>query len=158
MSLDLYLVTDTPVHHKGTGVFIRENGETKELTKEEYKEKFGKEAKEEEYTDNNLLHINLTHNLAPMANKCGYKDESTTLYTLLWHPENVLGEDCKVTKEYYYKLVDFYGLLESNPDYYKQFNPKNGWGSYEQLISAVEKLMCTITPNLHKHITIESCI
>lgn len=83
MSLDLYLKTDTPVHHRGTGAFIHENSETKELIKEEYKEKFDKEVKEEEYTGNSLLHLNLTHNLAPMANKCGYEGESSTLYTFL---------------------------------------------------------------------------
>ena len=156
MSLDLYLKTDTPVHHKGTGVFIRENGEKRELTKEECKERYGKEVKEVEYTDNILLYINLTHNLTEMANKCGYDGDGITLYTLLWHPENVLGKDCKVTRQYFFKLVDLCGLLESNPDYYKKFNPKNGWGSYEQLISAVNKLICAIAPNLRKHLTIES--
>lgn len=32
MSLDLYIKSNTPVLHRGTGVYIRDNGETKELT------------------------------------------------------------------------------------------------------------------------------
>ena len=35
MSLDVSLYSKTPISKKGTGVFIRENGKTKELTIEE---------------------------------------------------------------------------------------------------------------------------
>ena len=36
MSLDLYIKSNTPVLHRGTGIYIRDNGETKELaTKQE---------------------------------------------------------------------------------------------------------------------------
>ena len=40
MSLDVYLTEITPIKKKGTGVFIRKNGQTVELTIEEVKEKF----------------------------------------------------------------------------------------------------------------------
>ena len=36
MSLDLYIKSNTPVKHRGTGIYIREQGGTRELkTKEE---------------------------------------------------------------------------------------------------------------------------
>lgn len=35
MSLDVSLISNTPITKKGTGVFIRENGKNKELTVEE---------------------------------------------------------------------------------------------------------------------------
>lgn len=36
MSLDLYIYSKTPVLHRGTGVYIRDKGETRELeTKQE---------------------------------------------------------------------------------------------------------------------------
>ena len=36
MNLDLYIYSKTPVLHRGTGVYVRDNGETKELaTKQE---------------------------------------------------------------------------------------------------------------------------
>lgn len=35
MSLDLYIISKKPVKHKGTGIYIRENGQTKELSLEE---------------------------------------------------------------------------------------------------------------------------
>jgi len=41
MSLDLYIKTKTPVVKRGTGVYVRENGKTKELkTMTEVKERF----------------------------------------------------------------------------------------------------------------------
>ena len=41
MSLDLYIKTSTPVIKRGTGVYVREDGKTKELkTMAEVKERF----------------------------------------------------------------------------------------------------------------------
>lgn len=31
MSLDLYIKSNYPVKHRGTGVFVRDNGQTREL-------------------------------------------------------------------------------------------------------------------------------
>lgn len=164
MSLDLYVESNTPVQHRSTGVFIRENGETRELTKEEVKEKYGKDVEENVYSDNTLLHINLTHNLTKMANLCSYKDyvnpktsRDITLYTLLWHPEEILNKDSLITKEYLFRLIDLCDSLELNPDFYKEYNPENGWGSYEQLLSAVKKLITVIAPNLNKRLTLKVC-
>ena len=48
MSLDLYIKSKTPIKKTGTGVYIRENGETRELkTKEEVKQYFPEQEVEE---------------------------------------------------------------------------------------------------------------
>lgn len=39
MSLDLYIISKKPVKHKGTGVWVRENGQNKELSPEEAMER-----------------------------------------------------------------------------------------------------------------------
>lgn len=82
----------------------------------------------------------ITHNLNKMAEKAG-------LYKVLWRPEEV---GAKTAKDIIYAL-DF-GLkeLRSNPDYYKKFNPENGWGNYDILVSFVERYLnaCIENPNL----------
>lgn len=74
---------------------------------------------------------NCTHNLNIMADKCG-------LYELLWRPEEV-----GVTKanQLIEPLTVGLELLKSKPEYFKQFNPSNGWGSYEGFVRFVEKYL-----------------
>ena len=148
MSLDLYINSNTPVLHRGTGVYIRENGETVELkTKQEVLTHFPDvnpdDIEEKTYEDNEYFHMNLTHNLTEMADKCKvnpYSECSTiygekpTLYDLLWHPEETMriGEP---TMEYVEGLMSCYKRLLEDADYFKKFSPKNGWGTYEQLLS-----------------------
>ena len=31
--------------------------------------------------------------------------------------------------------------MKSNPEYFKKFNPENGWGTYEGLLSFAEKYL-----------------
>ena len=41
MSLNVYLtLKGSENHHEGSGIFVRENGETKEITRAEWDEKF----------------------------------------------------------------------------------------------------------------------
>ena len=69
MSLDVYLTEITPIKKKGTGVFIRKNGQTVELTIEEVKEKFpDAEVEENEFETSEVFNYNITHNLTEMAN------------------------------------------------------------------------------------------
>lgn len=75
MSLDLYIKSNTPVKHRGTGIYIREQGGTRELkTKEEVLKYFPDInidlVKETSYEDDTYFHINLTHNLTKMADEC----------------------------------------------------------------------------------------
>jgi hypothetical protein len=71
---------------------------------------------------------NITHNLTEMAKEGGF-------YKHLWRPE-ALGYT------HAFQLIEplesaLERLLEE-PDRFKKFNPKNGWGDYEGLVRFVE--------------------
>lgn len=70
---------------------------------------------------------NITHNLTEMADKAG-------IYKCIWRPEE-LG----ITKAGDLIILLETGLekLKSDPEYYRTFNPPNGWGSYEGFVCAV---------------------
>lgn len=74
---------------------------------------------------------NITHNLGKMA-------EAANLYMFLWRPEELgiakAGQLIEPLKEGLEKL-------ELNPQQFKIHNPKNGWGSYEGLVSFVKKYL-----------------
>lgn len=157
MSLDLYIISKTPVLHRGTGVYIRENGETKELsTKQEvltYFHDMNPDTIEEKtYEDNDYFHINITHNLVTMANKCkvhgtcNYNFDSAvvTLYDLMWHPEDNLNITTP-NMDYLEDIVTCYRKLLEKPDYFKKFNPNNGWGTYEQLVKRTKEYISALT-------------
>ncbi len=70
---------------------------------------------------------NITHNLGDMAGKA-------CIYQQLWCPEEM-----GITKaEQLICSLDL-GLirLQSDPEYFKRFNPSNGWGTYELLVEFV---------------------
>lgn len=54
MSLDLYIISKEPVKHKGTGIYIRENGQTKELSLEEANKLYPKANVEEVTSEDNI--------------------------------------------------------------------------------------------------------
>lgn len=161
MSLDLYIVSKTPVLHRDTGVYIRENGETRELeTKEEVLKHFPDtnpdNIKEISYTDDEYFHVNITHNLTEMAEKCYTamdNSSNTNLYDLMWHPEDNLAITVP-TMEYIEALMSCYKILLNNPDTFKEYNPSNGWGSYEQLLKSTKKYinaLISISDNLENY-------
>ena len=146
MSLDLYIKSNIPVLHRGTGVYIRDNGETKELaTKQEVLTHFPdinpNDIKENTYESDTYFHLNLTHNLTEMAIKCKIIGQCTpktqdifvNLYDLLWHPEDNLGISIP-NMDYLEDVMECYRKLLEKKDFFKQFNPSNGWGTYEQLL------------------------
>lgn len=168
MSLDLYIYSKTPVLHRGTGVYIRDNGETRELTtKQEVLTHFPDinpdDIKEKIYGDDIYFHINLTHNLTTMADKCKVDPYSKcitihgkepTLYNLLWHPKEALGI-VKPTMEYVEGLISCYKKLLEDADYFKKFNPENGWGTYEQLVKRTKEYinaLMSISDNFENYI------
>lgn len=145
MILDLYIESNTPVLHRGTGVYTRKNGETVELaTKQEVLTYFPDtnpdEIEEKIYEDNEYFHMNITHNLGKMARECriigtcNYDADSATvtLYDLLWHPEEL--KVSTPTLDYLSDLMECYKSLMQSPDFFKQWNPDNGWESYEGLV------------------------
>jgi hypothetical protein len=93
---------------------------------------------------------NITHNLGKMANAVVF-DNGVTLYHILWRPEE---------KEFYFAkdIVDFLYIawkeLISHPDEYKQFNPENGWGSYDSLVNFVKNYHAACMENLDAEIKV----
>lgn len=140
MSLDVSLISKTPINKKGTGVFIRENGKNKELTVEEVREKFPNANVEENvFETERVFDANITHNLNEMAKAAG-------IYEACWKPEEI-----GVTK-----ASDIIPILErgfkdmkARPEYYKQFDSPNGWGLYIHFLRWVRSYLnaCKKYPN-----------
>lgn len=78
---------------------------------------------------------NITHNLGKMASevKLGW---GITLYDVLWRPDE---HGMKFAKDISDHLDRGWNILLSDPEYFKKFNPENGWGSYEGLERFVYK-------------------
>lgn len=74
---------------------------------------------------------NITHNLGKMADEAG-------LYEALWRPEEF---GYKLAKDLIHPLAWGLAELVRSPEKYKQFNPENGWGSYEGLVRFVEEYL-----------------
>lgn len=155
MSLDIYLKSETPVLRKGTGVFVRDSGSTRELQTIREVENYFPDAdtshiQEFEYETNEVFQANITHNLGEMADKAG-------IYNALWRPYRLIYEGyefkdydeeskfeesvtikakqlIKPLREGLHKLLD-------NPEEYKKYNPDNGWGTYEQLVELVKNYL-----------------
>jgi hypothetical protein len=81
---------------------------------------------------------NITHNLTKMAEevKIPYMAGIVTLYTVLWRPEELQFTKAREIAD----LLDYgWNILLAYPDKFKQFNPENGWGSYDGLCDFVYK-------------------
>lgn len=78
---------------------------------------------------------NITHNLGKMASAV-VLESGLTLYQCLWRPEEVGITHAKCLGEY---LDEGFNILLSDPERYKQYNPENGWGSYDGLVDFVYK-------------------
>lgn len=137
MSLDVTLRDNKKSTRLRTGIFVREDGKNKELTLEEAKQRYpDKDINLYEVEDDVLYSNNITHNLTHMAREAG-------LYEALWNPKvHRAGDLIEPLKEGLH-------LLKSDPEKYKEFNPENGWGSYETLVEFVENLLnaCCRYPN-----------
>lgn len=140
MSLDVYLRGGQPTK-SGSGIFYREDGQMKELTRAEWDERFpGREpavVAADDFTDK-AYSANITHNLNTMAGEAG-------IYEALWRPEEIgittAAQLIPVLEEGLRKLL-------ADPDRYKKFSPENGWGSYEGLVRFVRGYLnaCRDTP------------
>ena len=131
MSLDIYLHFDGAPKQAGSGIFIREDGRTIEISREEWDRRFPDREPVVVTTDcesDVVYHANITHNMSKMA-------EEADLYTAIWHPE--VSEAYKLIGP----LSDGYMKLIDDPAKFKKFNPENGWGSYENLVQFVAGLL-----------------
>ena len=70
---------------------------------------------------------NITHNLNVMADEAG-------IYQHLWRPDEI---GITYAAQLIEPLADGLALLESDPARFSAFNPDNGWGSYNGLVSFV---------------------
>jgi hypothetical protein len=134
MSLDVYLTLAGAHAKPSSGIFIREDGQTKEITEEEWNGRCpGVEPVR--YTgptsDGVVYSANITHNLNTMARESG-------LYDPLWRPEEV---GIQTARQLIPILTDGLSKLKAEPDRFRVFNPKNGWGTYEGLVGFVERYL-----------------
>lgn len=74
---------------------------------------------------------NITHNLGRMA-------EAANLYKPLWRPEELC---IQWAYELTPLLEEGIALLESDPEQFQQYNPENGWGSYDGFVAALKTLL-----------------
>jgi hypothetical protein len=79
----------------------------------------------------NKYEFNITHNLARMAKEAG-------IYECLWRPEEV---GAKRAGDVIETLRAGLEKLKADPEYYKQFNAENGWGTYEHLVMFVKNVL-----------------
>lgn len=132
MSLDVYLtLAEARIPRTGSGIFIRENGVTVEISAEEWNRRNPDRepvtiSYDSEETDR-VYHGNITHNLNTMAGEAG-------IYRHLWHPDEI-GITHAV--ELIEPLRIGLSTLESQPERFRTFNPDNGWGDYDGLVKFV---------------------
>jgi len=71
-----------------------------------------------------LFESNITHNLNTMAEAAG-------IYQALWRPEEL---NATTAEQLIAPLTEGLKLLRAEPEKFKAFDAKNGWGTYEQFI------------------------
>ena len=86
---------------------------------------------------------NITHNLNRMADKA-------SMYKALWHltkaedtfyPRVDKNTPITLAKELLPYLEHGLNQLKSYPEFFKQFSASNGWGTYEDFVPWIEKLI-----------------
>ena len=86
-----------------------------------------------------VFELNMTHNLTNMAIAAG-------IYEHLWNPKSI---QIKTAGELIPALKVGLDDLKARPDYFKTFNPENGWGDYEVFVDSVERYIaaCEVYPD-----------
>lgn len=132
MSLNVYL-KDGSVHDGGSGIFVRENGATREITRAEWDAAFpGREPVIVEHAEVDYLYsANITHNLGAMAEEAG-------IYKHLWRPEEI-----NITKaaQLIEPLEAAMKLMIADPARFIKHNAKNGWGLYHNFVPFVQRYL-----------------
>lgn len=131
MSLDVSLIMPG-ASVGGSGIFVRENGAVREITRAEWDEKFpGVEPLTFEQDGGGVYSANITHNLGDMANEAG-------IYSIIWHPDK---NDIQYAYQLISPLQDGLARLLSDAAYFEQFNPPNGWGNYGLLVEFTQSYL-----------------
>ena len=76
---------------------------------------------------------NITHNLGKMAEEVKLTN-GLNLYQVLWRPDE---HQLVLAKDIAELLDEGWNILVSEPDRFKQHNPENGWGTYDNLCQFV---------------------
>lgn len=129
MSLDVWLTVKgvrTPPRQR---IYIREEGQNREITRAEWDARsLGRGPITIESEDEGDVYwANITHNLSGMAREAG-------VYEVLWKPDE---NGIKKASQLIGPLLDGLELLKSDPERFKEFNPKNGWGTYGGLVTFI---------------------
>jgi hypothetical protein len=131
MSLDVYLRIHGASVQQGSGIFIREDGQTKEISRAEWDERFPDREPVAVVRDSGetdaVFTANITHNLSRMARAAG-------IFQHLWCPEEI---GLARASELIEPLRDALAALQSDPARFAPLNPVNGWGTYDQFVSFV---------------------
>ena len=135
MSLHVYLMGQIPIQKPaGSGIFVREDGQTKEISLQEWNFKYPNrvpvriEFFEGESESLELFSANITHNLAKIADKAG-------IYECIWRPDE---NGFELARQIIEPVSIGLSLLKSFPDHFIPLNPENGWGSYDTFVPWVE--------------------
>jgi hypothetical protein len=129
MSLAVWLKRPGAKQGAGSGIFIRENGRTREITRAEWdalnpdRKPVVVNADESE----EVYSANITHNLGKMADAAG-------VYQALWRPEELGATQARQLIDHLTRGLDH---LRADPGHFKTFNPENGWGDYDGLVDFV---------------------
>ena len=86
-----------------------------------------------------VFEANITHNVGKIARAAG-------IYKHLWRPDEIGITKASQLIEPLRRGLEF---LKSDREWFIQFNPDNGWGSYDGFVPWVEKYLeaCEQSPN-----------
>jgi len=136
MSLDVWLKIEgeAELSEPRQVIYIRENGQNREISQDEWHTRFPcRQPCVAQVRGGNgiVFSYNITHNLNTMALEAN-------LYDAMWHPE-LIGATHAI--ELIVPLA--MGLVEllADADRFRQFNPSNGWGTYENLVKFTKEYL-----------------
>lgn len=82
-----------------------------------------------EIIQHEVFSTNVTHNLNTIAEKAG-------IYEALWHKQGITKAE-----DYIELLSNTLVMMKNHPNYFKQFDASNGWGTYEHFVPWLERLL-----------------
>jgi hypothetical protein len=130
MSLDVYLKNSGTAGPERWTIFIREDGQMKEISLDEWNRRFPGDQPVLCHVggDDEIYSANITHNLNTMADAAG-------IYEHMWRPDEI---GITAAKQLIEPLRAGLAALKADPDKFKVHNPSNGWGNYDLLVKFVE--------------------